>query len=1056
LSGLILVGAGLFSPHLLGRGTFIGDADRLNTFLNVRTFSADRVRELGRVPSWDDHMFQGVGTCGLHWMWPEADPFTYLEALFPREDLFRVAGFISCLLVILAAWAFYALAYDTCAAPFPSFVGATLYVLSSFSINRICQVDWAFAVLIGAPLGLLILRRVRADNAARSFLGLTALAAVMLLMTFLQEVAYVFFLFGVYACYRSARARSYCPLLVALAALLTASLFAFPRLYTVFEDVQSLDRSKSFQTTNRVEVLRWFDEGLFGRFPEEARRMENGINLHEGVQFHSSIFAALLVVAGAVRLRRWSEALAGLALFGVLGWICCGEAPYVKGTLALLGFVALLGCLRAWALRRSVGHPENSDLTFHLLFLAFALAVILLVQVRMLVYRAFFSMDFTHSRITAAALPSLSLLIALFLQELLTREGPEEPSLRERGTLLAAGAVTAIGLLLLLNVLVDPLCRLFGYGNLTRLSWSMNLLPSEVVKSLEGLVLFGLLLGVYSVCGSSRVVRRWIACSLGFLMLGSAAGAAYFQIAGRHTWSFPEPFKDNNYFMTPEATLQLPSLGEKRLVQEQLESDKFRTAIVASPKNYFAFVEPHLAEFWGIRLTGGYSAGVPQRLAALPWPSQVRQLRSLSFPSEGDLPWGLLALLNTKYIVVLDDTFYYNLELDEQGQEAARGCKIGRVLTNPLPAVPRQFFAQSVKPVPLLQDLVEGAQRGTPVIGGGADGDRGAKMAVPRVWATVQSDSAVMVHWHYPWGKDVKFQIERCAGRDGQFILAGTVPESGRTHLNPGLQPGQEYAFRIRACRQQEASAYSEIVVVKTACGGVPVPGQLKVRRTGPDEALVSWEAVPDVACLIEQAQGTSGGFVALATTAAGVSSYKVVGLGPGSYGFRVRASCSQGISVHSDPVCLPPREPRDETSLALKAMSLDDPCRMSLVEGFPTDDSQITPFDDRGEIRATYQGDRITLEVTPSEHPRFLVLNELYHPRWRAFANGKEVPIYPTNLCMRGIVVPPGATAIRFEFTPFLHRPAALAIMAGTLVLILLVWFQFSRLSRRAMAAAG
>ena len=67
LLALGLLGLALFGPHVLGRGTFVGDADRLNTFLNIRKFSVDSVRELGRVPSWDDRMFLGFGTCGLHW-----------------------------------------------------------------------------------------------------------------------------------------------------------------------------------------------------------------------------------------------------------------------------------------------------------------------------------------------------------------------------------------------------------------------------------------------------------------------------------------------------------------------------------------------------------------------------------------------------------------------------------------------------------------------------------------------------------------------------------------------------------------------------------------------------------------------------------------------------------------------------------------------------------------------------------------------------------------------------------------------------------------------------
>jgi hypothetical protein len=1041
---LALLGLGLFGPHVLGRGTFIGDADRLNTFLNIRKFSADSIRELGQVPSWNDRMFLGFGTCGLHWMLPEADPFAYLEALLPAPYLFVVAGLVSCLFVVVAAWSCYLLAYDTCGDRFPSFVAAALYVLSSFAVNRICQVDWAYAVLICAPLGLLTLRRLAPHNAARCFLALTGLAAFMLLMTFLQEVAYVFALFGLFACYRAARTRSWRPLVVVSAAILTASVFAFPRLYTVFEEVQALDRSKSFQTTNWLEVLRWFDEGVFGRFPAEVRRIDNGVNLHEGVQFHSSIFAALLVIAGAVRLRRWREGLAGVALLVVLGWVLTYAGPFARLALYLLGYVALLGCLRAWALRSAEAGREDSDLTFHLLFLAFALAVILIVPIRMLVHKAFLSADFTHSRITAAALPSLSVLIALFLGELRGREVDARVA-GARGKVMIAAAVAGAALLLLLKALAGPLCRLLRYDGVIKLPYSINALPREVVKSAEALVLFGLLVGAYAVCRRGGLGRRWVAGTLGWLMVGGGFYAAYFQIAGPHTWSFPEPFKDNNYFMAPGATLRPPALADKRLLQRRLESDQYRTAVVAYPKHFFAYVEPHLAEFWGLRLTGGYSAGVPKRLAALPWPDEVRSLRSLSFPSEVDVSWPLLALLNTKYVLVLEDGLYYNLA----GGEAP----LGRVLENPLPVLPRQFFAGSVRSVPSLQAVLDSV----PAAKGAEAGDPGGGPAAPRVSVTVQSPCAVMVNWYYPWGKEVEFPLERRDGPGGPFRPVGTVPGSGRSCLNDGLQPGQEYAFRVRARRTQGDFKDSEVLVVRAATDGVPLPRQLAARRTAPGEALLTWEGLPDTAYLIEQAEGATRTFAVVGTTPAGASSYKVTGLGDGPYGFRVRSCRAGALSVHSEPVWVAANGVvEDDTCRTLRALFPDGPRRMSLAEGFPTGDGPVTDFDDRGDIRAAYEGDRVTIDVTASDKPRFLVLNELYHPRWRAFAGGQQLRIYPTNIYMRGVVVPPGVTRVRFEFTPFLHRPAALAIMAGSVLLMLLGCCLFRRLDGRAPAAGA
>ena len=75
---------------------------------------------------------------------------------------------------------------------------------------------------------------------------------------------------------------------------------------------------------------------------------------------------------------------------------------------------------------------------------------------------------------------------------------------------------------------------------------------------------------------------------------------------------------------------------------------------------------------------------------------------------------------------------------------------------------------------------------------------------------------------------------------------------------------------------------------------------------------------------------------------------------------------------------------------------------RHSIVEGSADERS----FSTDGTLGATFDGDRVGA-VDPSVEERFLVLNELYHPAWQPGSMASR-PIYPTNLVMRGIVVPP------------------------------------------------
>src|SRR4029453_10728424 len=81
----------------------------------------------------------------------------------------------------------------------------------------------------------------------------------------------------------------------------------------------------------------------------------------------------------------------------------------------------------------------------------------------------------------------------------------------------------------------------------------------------------------------------------------------------------------------------------------------------------------------------------------------------------------------------------------------------------------------------------------------------------------------------------------------------------------------------------------------------------------------------------------------------------------PVPYGFPRKAQAA------SEPSAIFPGHPVDE----------------SLVEGYP----EPARFSTAGAISAVYRGGRVELKIDPVDQPRFLVLNEMYHPRWRAFA---------------------------------------------------------------------
>ena len=64
-----------------------------------------------------------------------------------------------------------------------------------------------------------------------------------------------------------------------------------------------------------------------------------------------------------------------------------------------------------------------------------------------------------------------------------------------------------------------------------------------------------------------------------------------------------------------------------------------------------------------------------------------------------------------------------------------------------------------------------------------------------------------------------------------------------------------------------------------------------------------------------------------------------------------------------------------------------------------------------------------------------FVVLNDVWHPWWRASVDGKPAEILKANVLFRAVVVPPGKHVVRFTFHPFAGAVAELKGMVSAFV---------------------
>lgn len=73
------------------------------------------------------------------------------------------------------------------------------------------------------------------------------------------------------------------------------------------------------------------------------------------------------------------------------------------------------------------------------------------------------------------------------------------------------------------------------------------------------------------------------------------------------------------------------------------------------------------------------------------------------------------------------------------------------------------------------------------------------------------------------------------------------------------------------------------------------------------------------------------------------------------------------------------------------------------------------------------------------SDTAALLVLSEVYYPAgWKAFVDGEEIPIYPTNYILRGLPVPAGAHTVELRFEPESYRLSIKLSLAGLILTLL------------------
>lgn len=639
-----LVAAFLFRDHLSGALTFLGNPDRLNHSLKMLAFYVEGISS-GGLHAWNDVEMLGYDAFVQPYTFP--NPVSYLVAAAGRENLLVTAGYVSFALLALAGFAAYMFC-RTMTAALPALVGGVLYECSALTILKVSQNDMSFAVVVLIPVLALLIRRASPSTLPSTYCGIALTIFFLLQFCFVQKAAYALIFATAYAGYCVWERRDWKAAWVMAAAGLTGVLAAAPRWAGLAEAaseyvrvqpdwlVKSFSDLFKYQGIGFYQILRWFEDGIFGRYFSDQTALSNGLNLTEGFLLYTSALVPFLVLAAMFSLRP--------------GW---------RGTV--------------W------GAPNETR--FLLWFMLFTFAIALLRPLNYVFHLLFLKLDFVHARFLVAGLLPLVAYVAIRLESLRPREaGPQGPPALS-GALIASGLAVAIEIAATSATGFWPL----GWRIQKNVDWGALI---RVLAS--GIACVALLAAIAKL----RPVRAKLTAywSLSLLLGIQAIVGANFRLNGDHTRNSDIAFRRGDLYFAPRGDFTPPSESARELLHKRVERDSYRSIVVCDTASAGGFCAGHVGQFWQLRLADGYyGIGVPARVAMLPWSSGLG-LRHIIFTSTTKIPWELLGFLNVKYALINDAGLYRNRH---RGNDEV----LPAMLSNPAHVVPRAFFAASVRPV---------------------------------------------------------------------------------------------------------------------------------------------------------------------------------------------------------------------------------------------------------------------------------------------------------------------------------------------------------------------
>ena len=139
--------------------------------------------------------------------------------------------------------------------------------------------------------------------------------------------------------------------------------------------------------------------------------------------------------------------------------------------------------------------------------------------------------------------------------------------------------------------------------------------------------------------------------------------------------------------------------------------------------------------------------------------------------------------------------------------------------------------------------------------------------------------------------------------------------------------------------------------------------------------------------------------------------------------------------------------------ALPLLTSGVVDPYQTALVEGAPPVTAAPEESATESARVTAYEPDKMTI-ATQAAAPGLLVVSEIYESGWRAYVDGEEVKILPTDHALRGIPIPSGEHTVEMQYDPLSLRLglwiSGIATVAMLLTFVFAGWSWLNRRNRR------